>query len=229
MKFKFAGALASASLMLAATASAAVIPVGPQNDVALSTVTGAWGWTLNYQGAYNQFADLSTLFAGVDQDDYVMLAGIVTGSDTIDVLAAAKLSDVMTYTPLNTPHLANGANWYFNGNSMGFAGAGDSINQTSADTAGTSERDRLSWHTSILPAAGFNFSQDPNQIPLSILVGWRSGNNTHLNDTSGFTRMVFVLEGDSIPGVPEPATWACMIMGFGAAGSVLRRRRTAGA
>ncbi len=28
-------------------------------------------------------------------------------------------------------------------------------------------------------------------------------------------------------GVPEPATWAMMILGFGAAGSVLRRRRAA--
>ena len=27
-------------------------------------------------------------------------------------------------------------------------------------------------------------------------------------------------------GIPEPATWAMMIMGFGAAGTVLRRRRT---
>jgi hypothetical protein len=27
--------------------------------------------------------------------------------------------------------------------------------------------------------------------------------------------------------VPEPATWAMMIMGFGAAGSVLRRRKAA--
>lgn len=29
------------------------------------------------------------------------------------------------------------------------------------------------------------------------------------------------------PGVPEPATWAMMIMGFGAAGAILRRRRAA--
>jgi hypothetical protein len=30
---------------------------------------------------------------------------------------------------------------------------------------------------------------------------------------------------DPGPGVPEPATWAMMILGFGAAGAVLRRRR----
>jgi len=30
-----------------------------------------------------------------------------------------------------------------------------------------------------------------------------------------------------ITAVPEPATWAMMILGFGAAGSVLRRRRAA--
>jgi choice-of-anchor A domain-containing protein len=30
-----------------------------------------------------------------------------------------------------------------------------------------------------------------------------------------------------IPGVPEPATWAMMILGFGAAGTLLRRRRMA--
>lgn len=36
-----------------------------------------------------------------------------------------------------------------------------------------------------------------------------------------------VVTGTPVAGVPEPATWAMMILGFGAAGSVLRRRRMA--
>lgn len=34
---------------------------------------------------------------------------------------------------------------------------------------------------------------------------------------------------DAVGGVPEPSTWAMMILGFGLAGSVVRRRRTAAA
>lgn len=37
-------------------------------------------------------------------------------------------------------------------------------------------------------------------------------------------------EFDSLAGgVPEPTTWALMIVGFGGAGALLRRRRRAGA
>ncbi|MBS0360431.1 MAG: PEPxxWA-CTERM sorting domain-containing protein [Proteobacteria bacterium] len=40
---------------------------------------------------------------------------------------------------------------------------------------------------------------------------------------------VFIVKGDITPGIPEPATWALMIMGFGGAGAMMRRRRTAAA
>lgn len=37
----------------------------------------------------------------------------------------------------------------------------------------------------------------------------------------------FALDGVSISAVPEPATWAMMLIGFAAAGSMMRRRRNA--
>lgn len=36
----------------------------------------------------------------------------------------------------------------------------------------------------------------------------------------------YIVAGDVTGGVPEPATWALMILGFGSAGAMLRRRRT---
>ena len=39
----------------------------------------------------------------------------------------------------------------------------------------------------------------------------------------------FEVDNLAVGGVPEPASWAMMIIGFGAAGSVIRRRRTAAA
>jgi len=53
----------------------------------------------------------------------------------------------------------------------------------------------------------------------------------NLNWNSGSTARLYGVIPDDGPdpdetGVPEPATWAMMILGFGAAGSMLRRRRS---
>lgn len=45
-----------------------------------------------------------------------------------------------------------------------------------------------------------------------------------LDDPSGFSHAALFTTG-SAPGVPEPATWAMMLFGFGLAGYALRRRR----
>jgi hypothetical protein len=45
-----------------------------------------------------------------------------------------------------------------------------------------------------------------------------------LDDPTGFSNAVLYTTGDP-PGVPEPATWAMMLLGFGAAGTALRRSR----
>jgi hypothetical protein len=63
---------------------------------------------------------------------------------------------------------------------------------------------------------------------------WNSGANATANialtnQNLAFSGNDFALDDISLstarPGVPEPASWALMILGFGAAGSMLRRRR----
>jgi hypothetical protein len=60
-----------------------------------------------------------------------------------------------------------------------------------------------------------------NQITFSESIngnGYESDNHT----VAGAFREV---TGNPLPGVPEPETWALMIMGFGGAGALLRRQR----
>ena len=65
-------------------------------------------------------------------------------------------------------------------------------------------------------------------------ASWNSGSNTTanialVNQNLAFTGNDFALDDiqlDTRAPVPEPGTWAMMIMGFGAAGALLRRRRT---
>ena len=56
------------------------------------------------------------------------------------------------------------------------------------------------------------------------IIGIGIGPSRATNDSFGIDDLRFA---DSGGGVPEPATWGLMILGFGAAGAALRRRRMA--
>jgi len=175
-------------------ARAAFLPYGVHNNVLLSDVTGSWGWSQIYRGDYG--ADniaIADMFAG--HGDYVMLGGIADGSATIDVLAAVSWDEFTTYTPRHVTHAANGAEWYNNNGSLGFAGPGDAIIQNPADANGLAERDRLSWHT---------YDSDTAFLSLASIVrsGWRSGSNLSLNSSTSWDRIIFTA---NISEVPVPA------------------------
>jgi len=184
---------------------AAVVPVGVQEDISLTTVTDTWGWDLQYRGDYNLNLSIDTMFGG--HGDLIMLGAIKDGSDTIELLAATTWSDFWTYTAKNTTNESNGAEWYNNGGSLGFAGLGDSINQSSADTSSVNANLRLSWHT----------ESNYDQIAQSIQYGWRAGETTGLNSSTNWDRIVFTANSADLIATPIPAAafmFAPALLGF---------------
>ena len=204
MKMLF-GAVVAATLAAPALA-AGYLPVGPQANVSLATLTSG-GWTQCYS------AEMATVF-GVSAattlsactGSNLLLAGRATGSSTLLVLAQALKSDVLFDTGNNASvtHSANGTEWYNHDNfSLGFVDPAHTVNKNSCDFRTTGGL-RLCIHTD----SGFG--------------GYRINDITGLNGSTAYEKLAFTSNG----AVPEPAAWALMIAGFGLVGASLRRRRT---
>ena len=204
-------------------AHASFIPVGVQENVSVNTVQGSWGWQVAYSGLYRDNVSIADVFAAVPAGSYVMYAARPVGAENYTLLAAASETDARTYTSLNTTTTANGAQWYYNGWSMGFAGLGDSITQYSADTqdssfnTGINGNLRLSWHTSA--------NDGYNGVPSVMNAGWRAGRTDQLNESTVWERAVLYAP------VPEPSTYvagAMLAVAFSVQGlRSLRRRQQA--
>jgi hypothetical protein len=78
--------------------------------------------------------------------------------------------------------------------------------------------------------AHFGNIDDNNDVSGNVTVFWlfdfgtEGANFITLENTRGFSNAVLYTTGNP-PAVPEPATWAMMLMGFGAAGTAMRRSR----
>jgi hypothetical protein len=138
------------------------VPVGPQLNVPLATVTNG-GWTQCYLDDFNQMPSIASVQMACNRNR-VMLGCRLTGSNTIQLLAWAPRADVFFDTGNgNVLHNANNTGWYFStGWSMGFAAQGEAVSRNSCDTAAGATH--LCYHT-----GGGNLNQ-----------GYRCGNNTGL-------------------------------------------------
>lgn len=213
MRFKFFKAtFVAVFLLICNVSNAGIIPHGVQENVAYNDVTNTWGWDLLYRGDYSASISIDDMFSG--HQDYIMLGAINGDSDTITLLAAVRWSDFITYTADNVTKSLNGAEWYINGDSLGFAGLGDTINQTSADTSSVNANKRLSWHT--------NRSSNSSSVATDVFGGWRAGAATGLNGSTAWDRVVFTANAN-VQSVPEPSTLA--IFALGMVGLVLRRTK----
>ncbi|MFD1612577.1 PEPxxWA-CTERM sorting domain-containing protein [Sphingomonas tabacisoli] len=75
-------------------------------------------------------------------------------------------------------------------------------------------------------AAGLTFAHSAPTLTLSFQtygVGWQGGSD----EGWGMDNLVINFTPSGVAGVPEPASWAMMIGGFGLAGMAMRRRRVA--
>jgi hypothetical protein len=75
------------------------------------------------------------------------------------------------------------------------------------------------------PANGNQTDPNTNPVVTFMLDGSSVSDFTTLRLTSDIN--AFEIDNIAVRGVPEPATWAMMLLGFGAVGFALRRRRTA--
>ncbi len=126
------------------------LPVGPQTDVPVNTVTGG-GWTECYRDTYSNNLDAENVLR-VCHGSRLLLSCRSTGSTTLTLLAQGDRSDVTFDTGDNSDvlHVANGVGWYFNTpgkDSWGFVRAGDSVEKFNCDEDDSGANDeRLCWH-----------------------------------------------------------------------------------
>lgn len=198
LKTLLAGATLAVGLAGAAHAALPAYPTpGTQNPVPVTFVAASSG-------------DIVAYFAGQDAGDTEDLGLLINGVDTGSYGLGNHTTSVGTA---------------FN---FGHADVGDSLVFFIRDlSAGLNFYSKTS-----LNSDGFNhayataYAGGDAGIPAGTFVAFEDqfgGGDRDYNDET----FVFTNVRDTQGGVPEPATWALMLSGFGLAGATLRRRRNA--
>ena len=192
-------------------ARAAFLPYGVQSNVNINTVSNVWKWEEIYRGDYSHFnIPIEDVFAG--HKSHIMLAAQLRGSSEYELLAAVAWEDFIIHTTQDETKSLNGAEWYYNGGGLGFAGLGDPILQVNCDLY-NADSDRLCWHTQV---EGDQF--DYSQLPVYLDHGFRAGSYLDLNfGDTGWDRVVLTANVTAVPVAPSILFFISSLASIGAA------------
>lgn len=214
--FALAAAAAAALSMCAASAQAAVF-------IGISTDGGA---TINqvFTTADGTFEFLTTNVGGFDtisvEGDASAIGSTLLHSDIVGVIAPGpgSVSIFVTRTDLAAPLPASYvSNFTSNNSSTVFSVTETTFVDVANGLWGGAQLATVTFTGQGAEAANFGSPGVAGAGPFSV---------THRYDIvatgAGSTSPTIILSGTAIP---EPTAWALMIMGFGAAGAMMRRRR----
>ena len=214
-------ALAAAAALLATAAQAAVtFNFTPGSDTAGTGYSPTAGYTV--VNDFNQASDLNAITSG---NDYSLQG---PGSTTTGADPAFPSNDGTTYLSVEAGGVANvDFAKTFNGSFQFDWGSIDDYNTLTIHTT-TGDVVYVPGSGSFAnPANGDQFSGLTNGVFTifgSGITGFSLSSSKNSFEIDNFA----VLSTGTNPlggGVPEPATWAMMIIGFGGIGALLRRRR----
>jgi len=193
--------IAAALAVSAAPAYAAYLPVGPQKDVNIATVTGG-GWTLCYSATFaTPFGNSAATTLANCTGTNLLLAGRLTGNSNLLVLAQTTKADALNPTGASANGvftMSNGSDWFYNDNwSWGFKPVG--VPFTKSQCSFSPSDSSICVHT------------------LDFVGGFSVNTTAGLNGSTDFEKLVFT-------NVAVPAPAALGLLGLGALALGLRRR-----
>ena len=209
MRRVLAIALAGAAALSFASAANAALVVNPNNTISLDHNAGANMATINFDGPSGSIASLLLTLTGGSGNAYNFTYSISTPSNANLVGFAFDTDPALTGVTGVSGPLAFAANANFPG-----IGTVDGCFY-SGNNCGAANNQATSF------AGGFTLNFGSAPVTLSDFVD-RYASIGGSGGPSGEGH------GTMVQPVPEPATWALMLLGFGGIGMVIRRRRSSG-